>query len=536
MLRLLALCSAVSAFWAPGTRLARPWHRSPALLAAPDANKVFVRNIAWKADVQLLREEMERFGEVRDAHMPLTDGVHRGFGFVTFDSAAAALAAIEEGTVNLLGRGATISPAKAPDAKNKPTDSQSPRAIRQGLIANLRKARRRQDVERAIEALGSLDNAKEITMAMAAWGRAREPQRALALLEEMQSRGFEPNVIAFNVAISACEKGKQSERALELLNEMRARGVQPDVISFSAAISACVKGRQWERALELLEEMKSRGVEPDVIIYSAAISACEKGGQWERAIGLLEEMRTQGLEPNVISFSAAISACEKGGKWERALALLDEMRTRGLEPNVISFNAAISACEKGEQWERALELLEEMPTRGLEPDVISFSAAISACEKGGQWKRALELLTGCKTAGCGRVISFAPPSRRARRADSGSAAELLEEMQSRGLTGRGCVQRGDLGVCEGAQWERALSARRDASARRPAERGQLQRGDLGLRKGRPVGGARAFGGDADSRLGRRDGQRRHLGVREGRAVERALELLDEMPTRGVSRT
>ena len=108
MLRLLALCSAVSAFWAPGTRLARPWHRSPALLAAPDANKVFVRNIAWKADVQLLREEMERFGEVRDAHMPLTDGVHRGFGFVTFDSAAAALAAIEEGTVNLLGRGAAI--------------------------------------------------------------------------------------------------------------------------------------------------------------------------------------------------------------------------------------------------------------------------------------------------------------------------------------------------------------------------------------------------------------------------------------------
>ena len=147
-----------------------------------------------------------------------------------------------------MGRGAAISPAKAPDAKNKPTDSQSPRAIRQGLIANLRKARRRQDVERAIEALGSLDNAKEITMAMAAWGRAREPQRALALLEEMQSRGFEPNVIAFNVAISACEKGKQSERALELLDEMQTRGVQPDVISFSAAMSACVKSGQSARA------------------------------------------------------------------------------------------------------------------------------------------------------------------------------------------------------------------------------------------------------------------------------------------------
>ena len=286
----------VSAFLAP---VARPWRRSSVVRASPNANKVFVGRIAWKADVQLLREQMERFGEVRDAHMPLTDGVHRGFGFVTFDSAAAALAAIEEGTVNLLGRGAAISPAKAPDAKNKPTDSQSPRAIRQGLIANLRQARRRQDVERAIEALGSLDNAKEITMAMAAWGRAREPQRALALLEEMQSRGFEPNVIAFNVAISACEKGKQSERALELLDEMQARGVQPDVISFSAAISACEKGGQWERALALLDETPSRGVAPDVIIYSAAISACEACGERETAARLYADAVERELLPQM---------------------------------------------------------------------------------------------------------------------------------------------------------------------------------------------------------------------------------------------
>ena len=70
--------------------------------ASPEFNIVFLGRIALKADVQLLREQMERFGEVREAHMPLTDGVHRGFGFVTFDTATAALAAIDEGTVNLL--------------------------------------------------------------------------------------------------------------------------------------------------------------------------------------------------------------------------------------------------------------------------------------------------------------------------------------------------------------------------------------------------------------------------------------------------
>ena len=57
-------------------------------------------------------------------------------------------------------------------------------------------------------------------MAISAWSRAHQPQRALALLEEMYSRGLELDVISFNAAISACEKGKQWERALSLLEEM----------------------------------------------------------------------------------------------------------------------------------------------------------------------------------------------------------------------------------------------------------------------------------------------------------------------------
>ena len=158
-------------------------------------------------------------------------------------------------------------------------------------------------------------------MAITAWGRAREPQRALALLEEMKSRSVEPDVISFSAAISACGAGGQWERALSLLEEMQSRGLEPDVISFNAAISACGKGEQWERALSLLEEMQTRGVKPDVVSFSAAISACEKGGQWERALSLLEEMRTRGVKPDVVSFNAAISACEQCGEMAKAKLL-----------------------------------------------------------------------------------------------------------------------------------------------------------------------------------------------------------------------
>ena len=85
-------------------------------------------------------------------------------------------------------------------------------------------------------------------MAITAWGRAREPQRALELLEEMKSRSVEPDVISFSAAISACGAGGQWERALELLEEMQVRGVAPDVISFNAAISACEQCGEMAKA------------------------------------------------------------------------------------------------------------------------------------------------------------------------------------------------------------------------------------------------------------------------------------------------
>ena len=64
-------------------------------------------------------------------------------------------------------------------------------------------------------------------MAISAWGRARQPHRALAVLEEMQSRGVEPNVISFNAAISACEQCDEMTKAKILYAEAVALNFLP---------------------------------------------------------------------------------------------------------------------------------------------------------------------------------------------------------------------------------------------------------------------------------------------------------------------
>ena len=86
------------------------------------------------------------------------------------------------------------------------------------------------------------------------------------------------------------ESSGGSKVTLQLLDEMQQRRLEPNVINFNATISACEKGRQWEKALQLPYEMQQRRLEPNVISFNAAISACGKGGQWEKALELLDEM------------------------------------------------------------------------------------------------------------------------------------------------------------------------------------------------------------------------------------------------------
>ena len=50
--------------------------------------------------------------------------------------------------------------------------------------------------------------------------------------------------------------GSHSENALGLVEEVQQKGLEPDVITYSAAISACEKGQQWQCALRLLESVQ----------------------------------------------------------------------------------------------------------------------------------------------------------------------------------------------------------------------------------------------------------------------------------------
>ena len=146
-------------------------------------------------------------------------------------------------------------------SESEPPRINSSKPNRGKLLNKLQKGcRTSNDIVQCLKDLGQLRDIKEYNMAITAWGRRKEWEHALGLLEEMQRRGLQPNVITWNAAISACEKGAQWERALGMLEEMQRRGVQPDVITWSAVISSREQSGSLDQAIDLFLEAQSIGI------------------------------------------------------------------------------------------------------------------------------------------------------------------------------------------------------------------------------------------------------------------------------------
>ncbi|CAE7233764.1 unnamed protein product [Symbiodinium microadriaticum] len=200
-----------------------------------------------------------------------------------------------------------------------------------------------------------LTDAGSFAAVITSLGRGTQWTQALSLLDEMEERELQPDILAFSSTISACEKGAQWETALILLGSMAQKKVPPNVFSYASAVSACEKCQKWLEALQLVEVMPTRKVTPNVVVYSAAARACEEAWPW--ALQLLEQMLLETVEPNDMTLSAIMVAVSEQGLWEYCLGILQSYRSSVQCPNTAAFNAAISACEKGKRWQMALALI-----------------------------------------------------------------------------------------------------------------------------------------------------------------------------------
>ena len=338
------------------------------------------------------------------------------------------------------------------------------------LVGQLKRANKTHEIDQLLPEIlksGRMDG-KEYTMAIAAYGRAGQPGRALDLLDELSNApNCRPDVYSFTSTIAAC--GADFQKANEVLRRMEAAGVAPNLRTYSALINAASKSGLWREATQLLETMQRSGITPDIIIFNATITACARGGAADKAISLLQGL-PGALNPNVVTYSSAISACEKARKWQEALELLNDMLSRGIKADVTCFNAAISACEKCGQWSKALDLMKKMSDKGCTPDAITYSAAISACGNGQQWEHSLNLLKEMEARGLkADTVAYNAAMTACNKASQPEyALKLFSEQQEKGIRISEHSYSAAINACAAMkQWERAIGMLNEVEAQHP---------------------------------------------------------------------
>ena len=232
------------------------------------------------------------------------------------------------------------------------------------------------------------------------------------------------SIISYNKAVRECTRTKEWTRSVSLLDELNCRGLQADVITYnSASAVACSSGEAWRVALLVLRCATSCWVRQDVKTYSSSVTACGKA-RWQSALCLASQIHVTGLRLDSIAATSAINALERKANWQQAILQLLDSRRANWQPSAFAGNAvlrATSTCqwnrtmhcvlttlqaraisgdiitynsmiETASDWKQAISLLQDIGDQELRPDLVTWNSLIAVCSRVVQWQRALALL------------------------------------------------------------------------------------------------------------------------------------------------
>lgn len=80
------------------------------------------------------------------------------------------------------------------------------------------------------------------------------------ILELIEQRGCEPDIITFNtIANARCKYDLQPGMASALLKEIERAGLRPDIVTYNTLLGGCIANKNATEAAEIVKEMEQRG-------------------------------------------------------------------------------------------------------------------------------------------------------------------------------------------------------------------------------------------------------------------------------------
>ncbi|KAL8253214.1 hypothetical protein R6Q59_036907 [Mikania micrantha] len=230
---------------------------------------------------------------------------------------------------------------------------------------------------------------------MGVYARTGQFVKVQEILDLMQERGCEPDLVSFNTLINARFRSTKMEpnMALDLLTEVKRSGLQPDIITYNTLLSACSRDSNLQEAVNVYKDMKENKCQPDLWTYNAMLSVYGRCGLVNEAESLFSDIKSKGFDPDAVTYNSLLYAYAKEGHVDKVEILCDEMVKLGFGEDEMTYNTVIHMYGKLGQHDLAFKLYREMKSRGCDPDVITYTVLVDSLGKANKISEAANVMS-----------------------------------------------------------------------------------------------------------------------------------------------
>lgn len=267
-------------------------------------------------------------------------------------------------------------------------------------------------------------------------GFAREPEKVVAMYEEMKARSIECNTITYNTLLNAFAQCRAMHRIPKVLEDMRAATppVEPDVVTYSTLIKGFCSCGNLDRALGLLDEVEKDGKYlPDEMMYNSLLDGCAKEQRLDEALRLVDRMRETSIAPSNYTLSMLVKLLGRCRKLGQAFSIVEALTTEfRFRPNIQVYTCLIQACFHNKQPAKATSLLDRILGDGLRPDEKTYTVLTAGLLQLGQLDKAAQIaLRSYEDEPSVGIDSKCLEDLKTKLASSpGASRQLLAELQA----------------------------------------------------------------------------------------------------------
>ncbi|CAI0551821.1 unnamed protein product [Linum tenue] len=235
------------------------------------------------------------------------------------------------------------------------------------------------EVEKARSLFDSMPQRDTVSWSVLISGYAQRDRfaDALALFQDMQLEGIQPDETVLVSVISACTHLSALDQGAWIHAYIRKKQMKVNVILGTTLIDMYMKFGSVPNAMEVFRAMEEKGVST----WNALILGLAMNGFVKESLATFSEMKECNIVPNEITFLAVLGACRHMGLVEEGRRHFDAMsRKHGIEPTIKHYGCMVDLLGRAGKLTEAEELIANMP---VPPDVSTWGALLGACKKHG---------------------------------------------------------------------------------------------------------------------------------------------------------